>query len=523
MFFDLLIRNGRVVDGLGNPWFRADVGITQGRIAAVGRLASSQAETVIDAQGKVICPGFIDVHNHSDLILLREPDHTPKVAQGITTEILGSDGLGYAPMSPKHLRETTQLYRAINGGLPQDVELWQTIPEYMDRFDRKVAVNVAYQVPHNALRLAVIGWENRAATEDDLRQMARLAAEAMEQGCVGFATGLSYHPHVFSTLEELVAISKAVAAYGGVYNTHMRYHLGDQFLDPVHETLDVARQADIPVHIAHYLISGIHTWGLSSQRLALVDSARAEGLDVTYDAYCYPAGSTTGMFVLPLWMGADGPKAMLKRVRSPNVMAQILDEIEGRERDFYARMQITHIGMEQYRQWEGRRLADVADECGEAPDVLLLRLLDETALDIGFTFHFGNEADVQAVIKHPAHMGSTDAIMMGSSPHPRAYGTYPRYLGHYTRELGLFTLEDAIRRFTGFPAQRFGLHDRGIIRNGMAADIVVFDPATVIDRSTFDDPRQFPVGIEHVLVNGTPVIADSAPTGARPGRALRRG
>lgn len=523
MTFDLIIRNGRVIDGLGNPWFRADVGVSRGRIAAVGRLDASNAETLIDAREKIVCPGFIDVHNHSDLILLREPDHTPKVAQGITTEILGSDGIGYAPMSPTHLRETAQLYRAINGGLPADVELWQTIPEYLDRFDRKAAVNVAYQVPHNALRLAAIGWENRAASEDDLKRMARLAAEAMEQGCVGFATGLSYHPHVFGTLEELVAISRAVAAYGGVYNTHMRYHLGDQFLDPVHETLDVARQADIPAHIAHYLISGKDTWGLSSQRLGLVDAARAEGLDVTFDAYCYPAGSTTGMFVLPLWMGADGPHAMLKRVRSPDVMAQILAEIQGRERDFYARMQITHIGPARYREWEGRRLADVADEVGEAPDALLLRLLDECALDLGFTFHFGNEADVQAIIRHPAHMGSTDAIMMGSSPHPRAYGTYPRFLGRYTRDLGLFTLEDAIRRFTGFPAQRFGLSDRGIIRQGMAADLVVFDPATVSDRSTFEDPRQFPVGIAHVLVNGTPVIAAGAPTGARPGRALRRG
>ncbi len=523
MNFDLLIRNGRVIDGMGNPWFAADVGIARGRIAAVGRLASSQAETEIDAQGKIICPGFIDVHNHSDLSLLREPDHTPKVAQGITTEILGSDGIGYAPMSPQHLRETAQLYHAINGGLPDDVEPWQTIPEYLDRFDGKAAVNVAFQVPHNALRLAVTGWENRAATADDLKRMARLAAEAMEQGCVGFATGLSYHPHVFSTLAELVAISKAVAAYGGVYNTHMRYHLGDEFLDPVHETLDVARQADIPVHIAHYLISGVHTWGLSSQRLALVDAARAEGLDVTFDAYCYPAGSTTGMFVLPLWMGADGPDAMLKRVRSPNVMAQILDEIQGRERDFYARMQISHVGLERYTPWEGRRLADVADEVDEAPDALLLRLLDETALDLGFTFHFGNEADVQAVIRHPAQMGSTDAILMGSAPHPRAYGTYPRFLGHYTRELGLFTLEDAVRRFTGFPAQRFGLRDRGVIRAGMAADVVVFDPTTVCDRSTFANPRQFPIGIDHVLVNGVPVIAGGAPTGARPGRALRRG
>jgi N-acyl-D-amino-acid deacylase len=522
MTFTLLIRNGQVVDGTGSPWYVADVGIAEGRIVAVGKLPA-QAATILDATGKVVCPGFIDVHAHSDLALLSDPDHRPKVNQGITTEILAPDGLGYAPLSPQRLVETVRYLKPINGTVPPGVPPWQTLKEYLAHLDGKVAVNVAYQVPHNVVRLAVMGWEERPAKPDELERMARLAEEIMEQGAVGFATGLSYLPQIHSTLEELVTLSRTVAKYGGVYNTHMRYHMGDRFLDPVRETLEVARQAEIPVHFAHYLISGKSHWGRGHELLALVDAGRTAGLDVTFDSYCYTAGCTAGSYVLPEWANAGGPDSLLARLHDPATAFKIIQEMLEQEEDYYQRMQFSHIGAPGYAAWEGRRLAEVAAELGETPPGLLIRLLKETDLDVTFVFHFGNEADLQHIIRHPAHMGCTDGILVGNVPHPRTYGTYPRYLGRYVRELKILRLEEAIRHFTAFPAQRFGLADRGLLRKGMAADVVVFDPDTVRDLATFENPKQYPEGIEHVIVNGVPVISSGAPTGARPGRVLRRG
>ena len=516
--FDLLIDRGRIIDGTGQTWFRGSVGIDGDTISVLrGDTSSVAADRKIDARDRIICPGFIDMHSHSDLMLLSDPAHEAKLRQGVTTDALGMDGLSYAPTSPDRLEELLTYLAAVNGTPPGNVR-WGRVSEFLDLLDGKTSCNVVYFVPHAAIRVEAMGWADRLPTAPELQRMQELARQGMRDGAFGFATGLTYPPGAYSDTDELAAISEAVGEYGGFYMTHARYNLGDRLLDPFREAINVGQRSGVPVHISHY-----HSpvQGLGQRMVRLVDEGRDAGIDVTFDQYPYPAASTVLHSLLPYWVHAGGPGLLLRRIHEQSVRDEIGDTVEpqwGLSLDHYI---FSHIGSDKNKEWEGRSLVDLAQYKGKSMVNAICDLLIEEQLNVAFVARTGNPENIRNIAMHPAQMVGSDGLLTGSQPNPRTYGTFPYVLGQFVREEGLFPLEEGVRKMTSYPAQRLGLKDRGIIRDGMKADIVVFDPETVEARATFEDPRQYPVGIDYVLVNGRVVIDSGVHTGALPGKALR--
>ena len=514
--FDLFLRNGRIIDGTGQTWFRGGVGITGDSVTVVrSGEADVEAGRVIDVGGSVICPGFIDMHSHSDLVLLSNPQHEVKLRQGVTTELMGMDGLSYAPSSPEKLEQLLYYLAAVNGMPPADVR-WGSVREYLDLFDNRVSCNVAFMAPHAAIRVEAMGWEDRLPTGPELAHMRQLARQAMQDGAFGFATGLTYPPGAYSDTNELVAVSEAIADLGGMYMTHARYSLGDRLLDPFREAIEIGRRAGVPVHISHY-----HNPvdGMGERMVGLVDEGRNTGVDVTFDQYPYAAASTVLHSLLPYWVHSGGPSALMGRIRQQAVRDEIGDAVEpmwGLTLDHYIFSNVPGN-----KEWEGRSLGDLARYQGKRMVDAICDMLIEEDLEVSFVARTGNPDNIRAIVRHPAQMVGSDGIMTGDMPNPRTYGTFPYILGQFCREEGLFRLEDAVRKMTSAPAQRLGLQDRGILRDGMKADVVVFDPDTVRANATFDEPKQYPDGISHVLVNGQLVVDNGAHTGALPGRSLR--
>lgn len=518
--FDLLIRGGRIIDGTGQTWFRGSLGITGDTVYVLrGDAAASSAEAlrVIDASNYLVCPGFIDMHSHSDLSLLADPKHEAKVRQGVTTEALGMDGLSYAPTSPANLELLLSYLAAVNGLPPPGVR-WGSVKEFLDLFDRRVSCNVAYFVPHAAIRVEAMGWDARLPTEAELARMGQLAREGMRDGAFGFATGLTYPPGAYSDTEELVSVCRAVSDLGGFYVTHARYSLGDRLLDPFREAVDIGRRGGVPVHISHYH-SPVD--GMGERMVALVDEGRNSDVDVTFDQYPYPAASTVLHSLLPYWVHAGGPRALLRRIQDSRIREEIGDTVEpqwGLSLDHYI---FSHIGSAKNREWEGRSLVDLARSQGKEMVDAVCDLLIEENLDVAFVARTGNPDNIRTILRHPAQMVGSDGLLTGGQPNPRTYGTFPYVLGQLVREEKLLRVEEAVRKMSAIPAQRLGLADRGILRDGMKADVVLFDPDRVQAKATFDKPKQFPEGIDYVVVNGRLVIDDGAHTGAFPGRALR--
>ena len=514
--FDLFLRNGRIIDGTGQTWFRGGVGITGDSVTVVrSGEADVEAGRVIDVGGSVICPGFIDMHSHSDLVLLSNPQHEVKLRQGVTTELMGMDGLSYAPSSPEKLEQLLYYLAAVNGMPPADVR-WGSVREYLDLFDNRVSCNVAFMAPHAAIRVEAMGWEDRLPTGPELAHMRQLARQAMQDGAFGFATGLTYPPGAYSDTNELVAVSEAIADLGGMYMTHARYSLGDRLLDPFREAIEIGRRAGVPAHISHY-----HNPvdGMGERMVGLVDEGRNTGVDVTFDQYPYAAASTVLHSLLPYWVHSGGPSALMGRIRQQAVRDEIGDAVEpmwGLTLDHYIFSNVPGN-----KEWEGRSLGDLARYQGKRMVDAICDMLIEEDLEVSFVARTGNPDNIRAIVRHPAQMVGSDGIMTGDMPNPRTYGTFPYILGQFCREEGLFRLEDAVRKMTSAPAQRLGLQDRGILRDGMKADVVVFDPDTVRANATFDEPKQYPDGISHVLVNGQLVVDNGAHTGALPGRSLR--
>ena len=516
---DLLFASGNVIDGTGTTSYRGSVAVTGDTVQVItGDVSSVNAGRVIDASGYVICPGFIDMHSHSDLKLLTEPNHEAKIRQGVTTEGLGMDGLSYAPTTPRALEQLLVYLAAVNGTPPHGVR-WSSVAEFLALFDGNSACNVFHFVPHAAIRVGVMGWSSRLPTDIELTQMQELTRHGMRDGAFGFTTGLTYAPGAYSNTDELAAIASAAAEEGGFYCTHARYTLGDRLLDPFREAVEIGRRSGAPVHISHY-----HSpvAGLGAQMTALVDDARNRDQDVTYDQYPYPAASTILHSLLPYWVHAGGPHALLTRIADPQVRELMVQAVEpqwgGQTLDNYI---FAHIASDKNKEWEGRSLEDLAQHRGGRMVDAVCDLLLEEDLQVAFVARTGNVENIREIASHPAQMIGTDAILTGGRPNPRTYGTYPYVLAQFVRGEGLFSLEEAIRKMTGAPAQRLGLSDRGVIRDGAKADLVLFDPQTVDTPATFDDPAQFPVGIDYVAVNGTLVVDNGEHTGARPGRALR--
>ncbi len=517
--FDALIKNGRIIDGTGNVWFRGTVAIENEHIKILtGDASRVEAATVVDASDSVVCPGFIDVHTHSDIMLLAEPLNEPKAMMGVCTDMIGVDGMGYAPLSQANLKKMLTVWSGVNGYPKLDYD-WGSVREYLARYDRTTSTNVGFFVPNACLRAETVGWDNRPATTDEIKEMQQLLRQGMKEGALGLSTGLTYPPGSYAGTEELVELCKTVAECGGVYVTHVRYDLGDGAFDGFREAVKIGLLSGCPVHISHYA-TNLAIRGRAKQMLALVDDARARGLDVTFDSYPWPAGSSHLSAAVPQWAQDGGPEQLLARIKDGQqreTMRSQTPALVGAADQLI----VSAVRTEKNRWCEGLTIQSVADQLGKSAWDTICDLLIEENLEVAFYVFTGDMDDVRTIITHPAHMVCTDGLRIGGRPNPRTYGTYPKILGQMVRDEAVMPLEQAIRKMTSFPAQRFGLTDRGILRDGMKADIVVFDPLTISGVATFEKPKQFPLGIDYVFVNGAMVVDKGRHTGKMPGVAVR--
>jgi N-acyl-D-amino-acid deacylase len=525
---DILLRGAEVLDGAGNPAFRADVAITGDRISEVGRINDPASGRTIDATGLMVAPGFIDMHSHSDLQILANPAHEAKVQQGVTLDVLGQDGLSYAPVTDGVLADLRRQLRGWNGDPPGFDWNWRTVGEYLDRLDRGIAVNAAYLVPHGTIRMVAMGQSDRGPSPAELAHMCRLLAAGLEDGAVGMSAGLTYAPAAYADDDELVALCEVVAEYGGYYGPHHRNY-GSHALEEYAACVEVARRSGVPLHLTHAHLGFEVNRGRASELLTMVDAAREDGVEVTLDSYPYLAGATYLHAILPSWFQAGGHEATLARLADPDLRPRLQVELEQTGSDGFQGIPvdwsvivISGTAHQRNTHLVGQSVGDAAASAGERPIDFLCKLLVDEELGTSCLEHIGNEENVREIMTHPAHMAGSDGILVGDRPHPRAWGTFPRYLGHYSRDLGILPIEQAIRKMTSLPAMRLGFTDRGLVRPGMAADLVCFDRKTIIDRGTYEEPRQAPDGIRFVIVNGVPVVDDGVSTGRLPGRSLRR-
>ena len=512
---DLIFRNCRVIDGTGSPWFRADVGVRGGRIAGVGRLGRRKARREVDVRDKVICPGFVDIHSHSDLLLVIDPRAEAKVRQGVTTEIVGQCGDSASPLIGDAVADTQRSIRTFTDDM--DVE-WRTTREYLHRLEASgMSLNCAALVGHGNLRKGVMGDSSAAPSAAQLGAMKRWLRRSVREGAIGLSTGLVYPPSCHASTEEIVELCRVLAPLGGMYFTHMRGRSA-QPLSAVDEVLEIARRTGARCHIAH-----VH--GLMDD-VRKIETGRARGLDVGFDQYPYTASSSGLTLLLPLWAKEGGREALVERLRRVDVRERLAREVRLKDP---AVVLITRVRSEDNRWAEGLHLGQIAERLGKPPMEAICDLLVQEEGSVGMVRFGQSEEGVREVMKSPlATVGSdgssyaADGPLRRGVPHPRSFGTFVRVLGHYARDEAVISLETAVRQMTSAPASRAGLSERGILRAGLAADLVVFDDRRVIDKATYQNPFQYPEGVIHVLVNGTFVLEDGARTDARPGRALRR-
>jgi N-acyl-D-amino-acid deacylase len=497
--YDLVITNARIVDGSGNPWFRADVGVRAGKIVRIGRIDSANARQTIDAKGQILAPGFIDVHTHVESIYSL-PAAENFIRMGVTSLVTGNCG-----------SSTTD------------------VAEFFGRMQSKpIAVNLATLIAHGSVRRKVVGLDDRTPSPDELKQMEAIVEKAMQEGAVGLSTGLIYVPGTYAKTDEIVDLARVVSRYGGLYATHMRNE-GEKVADAIRESIQIGEQAGLPVEISHFKISSKKLWGQSPMTLGLVRDARARGLMVTVDQYAYTASSTSLESRIPSWLRAGGLEEAKKRLADKatreRVVADMKDALKRGGFKDYDFAVVASYDVD--KSFNGKSIAQITKLVKKKSDInsQIDQILDMyLAGGASMVYHGMSEDDVKRIMAEPFTMIASDSGVRQndeSVPHPRGYGNNVRVLGHYVRELKLIGLEDAVRKMTSLPAQTFGFRDRGLIREGFAADLVLFDEKTVGDRATYDNPHQFPVGISYVLVNGTVVLADGQMTTERPGEALR--
>jgi N-acyl-D-amino-acid deacylase len=510
--FDLLIKGGEVVDGTGATRQRLDVGISDGRIAAVDRLEGARAARVIDAVGKAVAPGFIDVHVHSELARLGGIDQHAGVLDGVTTELMSPDGFSWAPLAPERLREVKD-YLQVFYGDPDIGWDWTSVAEYLSLFNGRIPNNLVPQAPHLAVKVAAMGWGPGLPSPEQMAAMKAHLAEWLDAGAVGIAAGLEYQPGALSHMDELIELCRLVVAAGGVYAPHQRGYWS-RVAEGSRESFEIGRQSGVKVHISHLAVD--------DAAAALLDEAQASGVDVTFDMYPYSAANTHLLMMLPEWAQAGGYEASMSRVKSGEGRKLLRAETAGRIAE---RGAITLSCVESGESFEGKSIGELARESGKADVDYLFDLLATHAGRALAIYHWPESIDGEAILRrtiaHPLYIGSTDGIYMGSRPHRRGYGTFARIVGEHVRG-GTVTLEQAVRKVTGLPAERFTLRDRGLLEVGRAADVTVFDPTTLADRSTWDNGRVSPSGIAHVIVNGEIVVARGEPTDKLPGRIVGR-
>jgi len=525
--FDIVIRNGTVYDGRSVEGRQVDVAVEGERIAAVGRLDKAEAREIVDAAGLVVAPGFIDTHSHSEIALLACPSADSKILQGVTTEIVGNCGMSAAPLLGPCLDHLSCMWDEEHDVRPS----WQTLAGYFAYFEEQgaAAVNIASLVGHGNLRGGTVGYDDTAATEENIDAMTRLADEAMAEGAVGVSSGLIYPPGVFATTDELVAVARSVARGGGIYASHIRSE-NDRLLEAVDEAIDIARRAGVAVHVSHIKASRRRNWDKLPRALEAIDSARREGLDVTCDCYPYTASWTDLDALLPHWTYDGGIEQELARLEDPETRRRIETEVNAREPDpsFWQRVMVSWVG-DEYTDIEGLTIAEIALARGVEPTTTLMDVLVEHKLLATGIFFFMSEENVRTTLRYrhstigsDSSVRAVPALKGRGKPHPRAAGTFPRVLGKYVRE-GVLTLGEAICKMTGAAAERFSLKDRGAVAPGSYADLVVFDPSRICDLATYEDPGLPPAGIERVWVNGTLAAEDGLVTGSRQGRVLRHG
>lgn len=529
--YDIIIRNGRIVDGSGRPGFNADVAIKDDRIARIGNLRSARAKREIDARGQIVAPGFIDMLGQSEQFILIDPRVMSKVMMGVTTEITG-EGESVAPLNDRILKEQEDFNRRYN--LTVD---WRTLSEYFSRLEKQGAgVNLGTFVGATQIREFVIGYDDRPPTPAEMAQMKKLVADAMKEGALGVSTSLQYVPARFAKTDEIVELAKVARQYGGIYITHQRSE-ANAIDDSMKEVFEIARRAKIPVEIWHFKTAYKKNWGRMPEMLRRVAAARRQGLKITADVYPYVAGSTSLSACLPPWVLEGGTEKMLSRLNDMRIRQRLREEISTDSKDWEniylgsggpSGILIGSVVNRDLEQWQGKRLSEIAAAQNKEP---LDALFDFIVADHGQTgaiFFMMSEDDMKAALRSPfvsictdSGARATDGPLSRSKSHPRGWGTYPRILGRYVRDEKLMPLELAIHKMTGMPAANVGLKQRGLLRQGYFADITIFDPKIVIDRATFEAPNQYPVGINYVIVNGQLEVDNGQRTPALAGRALR--
>ena len=519
---DLLIRGGTVIDGTGAPRRRADVAVRDGRIIALGELGTWSGATTIDASGRVISPGFIDIHSHSDESVLINSAMESTVHQGVTAVVAGNCGGASAPVMGLAAEE---LDREIGR---YDLErTWTSFGEYAAAVERSgTAINFSSLVGHGTLRMCVMGADDRPPTTGELAAMRALLASALGDGAVGLSTGLIYPPSAYGTTDEISALATTVREQDGLYASHIRNE-GDDLFAAIEENLEIGRRSGVRVQLSHHKASQQRNWGKVQESTAMIERAQAAGIDVIADQYPYTASSTGLAVTIPKWAHAGGSLALCERLKDPAVRQRIGGEYTETERNW------RHIVIARalhHPEWSGKSVADLAAGAQRDPLEWTCDALIAHAGAIDIIHHSMDEGDVRYVLAKPWICIGSDSRanapygpLSFGKPHPRSYGTFPRILGHYARDEGVLTLEDAVRKMTSLTASRLKLRDRGVVRTGAWADLVVFDPETINDAATYDDPHRYPAGIDHVIVNGTAVTHGHETLAARPGRFLRLG
>jgi N-acyl-D-amino-acid deacylase len=533
---DLILKNGIIVDGTGKPGFDGDVAIGGNRILAVDAPGSlNGAPEELDCKGLVIAPGFIDTHSHSDLRVFTEPELPMKVRQGITLEVFGQDGISVAPIRKA---DRSQMERSLAGLLGRlDRWNWESVGEYLNAIEKvKPSLDCTYLIPHGAVRLNAMGMEDRRATAAEITSMQELIRQSMREGAIGMSTGLIYPPCCFADTAELIELCKAVAEFDGVFVAHMRSE-SDYLEDAVAEMIEIGKKSEVRVHISHFKVAGRENWPVIDGVLEMVRIARAEGMRLTADQYPYVAGSTMLGAILPPWAHAGGVEETLRRLANSEERGRMREAMLDRSRSEWDNFWkwsgpegiiVSDIPSGRHPEWVGKNLADAAALAQQAASGVseetaaefALDLLAEERMGVGMISFSQSEEVVQKIMREPYVNVCTDGLL-GGKPHPRAYGTYPRILGRYVRELNVLTLEEGVRKMSGLAAETFRLEHYGHIAKDNRANLVVFDPRTVIDCATFEDSKQYPRGIEHVVVEGELVIARGVQRGLRSGVAVR--
>ncbi len=519
--FDRILKGGRVFDGTGGPWYRADVGIRKDTIADIGPLQRAGARQVVDCTNMAVAPGFIDTHSHSDLMVFEDPSLPPKLMQGVTTELLGQDGIAAAPVKDERKSDWGRHLSGLLGS-PDIDWTWSSFDGYLSALEgARPGLNLACLLPHGNLRLWVMGMEDRKPTPAELDEMIGLLRQGFEAGAVGLSTGLIYPPCSYADEEELAALCSEMTRYGGFLVVHLRSE-DAQLFEATEEMLRVSGKSGAPLHISHLKAGGRAQFGRAGELLARLEAARKRGIEVTFDQYPYTAGSTMLFAILPEWLQEGGPDKMIERLKDADIRQRILTEVATRTSSTIdlSDIRVSAVGSQKNKHVEGRNLLELEEAMGRPLIDAVCDLLIEEDLNVSMILFIADEEDVQTILRHPLQIACTDGLL-GGKPHPRLYGAFPRILGHYGRDLGILDLQEAVRKMTSAPAARLGLKDRGLVRPGMKADLVVFDPGEIIDTSTYEEPRRHPKGIRHVFVNGNEAVREGEILEGRAGRVLR--